>query len=55
MSEENKAMWFYGEINSFFYGDKYCAKKSNGDQAMAKLDLEPGAEENRRDDKTNTI
>ncbi|MDY4280507.1 MAG: biotin synthase BioB [[Pasteurella] mairii] len=53
MSEEMQAMCFMAGANSIFYGDKLLVTENpeeDGDQVlMAKLDLEPETEENRRE------
>ncbi|MFZ7174659.1 biotin synthase BioB [[Pasteurella] aerogenes] len=53
MSEEMQAMCFMAGANSIFYGDKLLVTENpqeDGDQIlMAKLDLEPETEENRRE------
>ena len=52
MSEEMQAMCFMAGANSIFYGDKLLVTgnpEEDGDQLlMAKLDLEPETEENRK-------
>ncbi|VEH67827.1 biotin synthase [Rodentibacter pneumotropicus] len=52
MTEEMQAMCFMAGANSIFYGDKLLVTdnpEEDGDQLlMAKLDLEPETEENRK-------